>query len=207
MQGLKSSKTYSLYDARQLAKPRGGGKTIDSDKPGQLLEIDHTFYSKNNRGLLPKSKNQQYIGAVVVVDVFSGYTDAEPVKSTQQYDTLIAVRKIFKRLKTKMSLTGTLQSDGGVEYRNPNAAGRNLFTEMVNSFGLTYIQVSRKTAVHVEQRNNDLRKNINSRLAASGSKNWVPLLKPMIREINKTVFTDYRQPNSPNELLKLPRKE
>ena len=122
------------------------------------------------------------MGAVVLVDVFSGYTDAEAIKSTAQAETIGAVRKILRRLAGKMTLRGgTLQSDGGTEYKNPNTDKRNMFTEMVNGFGLTYIQVSRKTAVHVEARNNDLRKNINSRLAASGSKNWVPLLKPMLR--------------------------
>ena len=102
-----------------------------------------------------------------------------------------------------MKLKGsTLQSDGGVEYKSTQATdgSRNSFTEMVNSFGISYVQVSRRTCVHVEARNGDIRRAINSRLAASGSKKWTGLVTGIIKAINTSSASDHRAPHTPAEI-------
>lgn len=68
---------------------------------------------------------------------------------------------------------------------------------------MDYNQTAKRPCVHVESRNNDIRSSVNSRLAASGSKRWLSVFPAMISKINSTSFTDHRQPNSPNQLLRL----
>ena len=48
-----------------------------------------------------------------------------------------------------------------------------------------------------------IRSNINSSLAASGSKNWMGVWKKVVNGLNASPFTDWRKPQSPNDILKL----
>ena len=74
---------------------------------------------------------------------------------------------------------------------------------MVNAeFGMEYVQTAKRTCVHVESRNKDIRTAVNSRLAASGSKNWYAIYAPIIKQINDTPATDDRAPHSPSEMVK-----
>ena len=106
---------------------------MDPGEPrtGALLEIDHMYLSRNNRGILPRHRNRNRQGLVVVVDVLSGYTGAEAFRTTKQEETIPLVRKILREFAGKMKLKGSkIQSDGGVEYKSSQAEEgyRNAFT-------------------------------------------------------------------------------
>ena len=149
---------------------------------------------------------------MVVVEVLTGYTQVAPFKTTKQEETIPALRRILQKFKSVMKLKGSkLQSDGGVEYKSSQAdvGYRNAFTEMVNAeFGMTYVQTAKRTCVHVESRNKDIRTAVNSRLAASGSKSWITIYEPIIKQINETPATDDRAPHSPAQMVKFsPKKQ
>ena len=82
---------------------------MDGGKPrvGALLEVDHMYFSRNNRGLLPKSKNRGFQGLMVVIEVLTGYTQVAAFKTTKQQETVPALRAILQKFKSVMKLKGS----------------------------------------------------------------------------------------------------
>lgn len=96
---------------------------------------------------------------------------------------------------------GTCTTDRGSEF---NAGKPGIFQHTVTSFGLIYSALpSGRPAVHVESANKEIRTNINSRLAAIKSKNWVRLVSKIVNGWNNTSFTDWRAPRTPLEIVQL----
>jgi hypothetical protein len=160
---IKSTKNYQLNDARQLSKPKGGA-TVDGDRVGGLLEADLAVFSKSDKGILSRTANGGHAGLLVIVDAMSGYVGVEPYKSRTGSEIAKLARRILTRFKGKMKLKGgTLISDSGVEFIGTgNEGARNVFTAAVNDYGLKYSAVKKgRTAVHVESKNGDIRRNIN----------------------------------------------
>lgn len=205
---VKSTTNYQLYDARQVSKPRGG-PTVDAERVGALLEIDLAVFSQGkSTGILPRDKNAGYTGLVVVIDALSGYVQAEAYKTKTIDEVTSLTRTILRKFQARMKLKGgTAQHDGGGEFGG-GGGGTSKFTDMVTSFGIKEIALPKsRSAVHVEGVNNQIRKNINSRLAASGKKSWVSIYRKIISGLNNTSFTDWRAPQTPLEITKLSPKE
>ena len=96
---------------------------------------------------------------------------------------------------------GTCTTDRGSEF---NAGKPGIFQHTVTSFGLTYNALpSGRPAVHVESANKNIRNNINSRLAATKSNNWVRLVSKIVSGWNNTSFTDWRAPRTPLDIVRL----
>ena len=79
---------------------------------------------------------------------------------------------------------GVLMTDGGSEFSSAKTEFGNVFTDMVTGMGLTYKQAPRRTCVHVESKNKDIRQAINSRLHASDSVNWVRIYPSIVKRMN-----------------------
>ena len=156
-----------------------------------MLEVDLAIFSLNNRGLLPKNKNDGNVGLVVVVDVLSGYAGARAFKTKSPEFITPLVRSILTQFKTKMSFKdGTLMTDGGSEFSSAKTEFGNVFTDMVTGMGLIYKQAPKRTCVHVESKNKDIRQAINSRLHASGSVNWVGIYPAIVKRMNTVKHVD-----------------
>ena len=103
---LKDEELYQLY--KRVIKDKG--KQIPkmmNIEPKSVLQCD-TLY-------LPEDKGYKY--ALVVVDVATGYTDAEPLKTHNATETLTAFKKIQTREPLKKAPTYTLQCDSGTEFQ------------------------------------------------------------------------------------------
>ena len=200
---IKSTKNYQLNDARQISKP-SGGQAIVIERVGALIEVDLMVFSGNaTKGILPQNKNKGFVGLVVVVDALSQYVVAEPYKSKEPDWIAGITRRLLAKMRTAgIKLKGgTCTSDRGAEF---NTGRPGIFSQTVTAFGLTYKPLpAGRPAVHVESANKNIRMNINSRLAASKSKNWVNLVSKMIGGLNNTSFTDWRAPMTPREVVKL----
>ena len=132
---IKSTKTYQLHDARQVSKPKGG-KAIAVARVGALLEVDlMQFSGSKTSGILPRNKNDGFVGLVVIVDALSQYVAAVPYK-TKQPDFIAAItRKLLTKMRTAgIKLKGgTLTTDRGSEF---NVGKPGIFSQTVTSFGL-----------------------------------------------------------------------
>lgn len=145
----------------------------------------------------------------MIVDGLSGYCDVEPYsKGTVEHISELT-RTILKRMGQKMKLRGgKCFSDAGTEFLGPKGQRSNLFTDVVTGFGMRYSALpTAHIATYVEEKNGDIRRNINSILAKKGSKKWTEIYRQVVNGLNSSSFTDFRAPRSPNDILKLSAKE
>ena len=176
---------------------------------GAHIEIDRAVFSKDNNGILKKSKNDQKVGLIVVVDLLSNYCDAEAYTTGYVEDTAALTKKILTRMSKKMKLRGgKCFTDSGAEFLGPSGNRSNAFVDMVTKFGMSYNALPTKhTAPHVEAKNGDIRRNINSMLAKSKKKRWVDIYREVITGLNNSSFTDHRAGLTPAEIVKMSPKE
>ena len=176
---------------------------------GAHVEIDRMFLSKDNNGILKEKDNDGKWGLLVVVDLLSSYADAEAFDSSTVVDTAKLTRKILKRMSRKMNFKGgKCFSDAGIEFIGPRANRSNAFIDTVTSFGMEYSALpTRHTAPFVENKNGDIRRNLNSLLARTKSKRWVSVWRKILTNINAASFTDDRAGLTPNEIVAMSPKE
>ena len=134
---------------------------------------------------LPDDKGFKF--ALVMVDVGSGLTDAEPLKERDAESVLTAYKKITARNPLKNAPKYMLQCDSGVEFKG-------VFSTYVKSKGVTIrvgeVGRSRQQAI-AESRNKTIAEALFHRqvsqelLTEQPSKEWVNHLKTVIKVINK----------------------
>ena len=134
---------------------------------------------------LPDDDDFKY--ALVVVDLHTGLTDAEPLKDKEQATVTEAIKEIYKR--SILDKPARLETDPGVEFKG-------LFTEYCQEEGISHrlgkTGRHRQQAV-VEQRNGVIAEALNLRMAAfeqiSGdtSRLWVSFLPKVIAAINNNL--------------------
>ena len=99
-------------------------------------------------------------------------------------------------------------SDSGSEFIGPRGNRSNAFIDVVTGFGMSYSALPTKhTAPFVENKNNDIRRNVNTILAKNKSKRWITVYRDVINNINNSSFTDDRAGLTPNDILKMSPKE
>lgn len=99
-----------------------------------------------------------------------------------------------------------LFADSGSEWIGIRGDGaENTFTKQITAFGVDVrFLPPRHPAVFVESRNNNIRTNINSRLAAKKSKKWVSIYKGIVGALNKAALTPpVYNALSPLDIIKL----
>ena len=173
---LKNEEVHQL-----LKKPKKDkGKEVphmENIEPMAVCQCDLLY--------LPDDKGYKF--ALVMVDVGSGLTDAEPLKARDAESVLKAYKKITAREPLKNAPTYILQCDSGVEFQGG-------FATYVKSKGIT-IRVgdtgrSRQQAI-AESRNKTIAEALFHRqvsqelLTEQPSTEWVNHLKTVIKVINK----------------------
>lgn len=127
-------------------------------------------YAKNNKGF-------RYI--LVVINVFSKYVWAEPVKRKTAKDVTHAMKKILSQMKIKPK---NLQTDLGKEFYNKE------FESLIKSEGINhYSTFSILKASVVERVNRTLKSIMWKQFSLQGSYKWLNLLPKIVMEYNNRV--------------------
>jgi hypothetical protein len=164
------------------------------DKANAVHQIDLLF--------LPMDKGFKY--ALVVVDVFSGMTEAEKLKTKTAREVIKALTKIYNR--GVLSIPFKLEADPGKEFMGDfNRYARD--NEIVIKRGKP--NRHRQQSL-VERRNRIISQKIFRRqtqqelLTGQASTQWVDDLPTYIEEINKEIKTK-KKPCDPNDIKWAPR--
>ena len=219
---LQDQELYQLY--KKPKKDHGQEIPHMQDiKPKAILQADLLY--------LPEDGGFKY--ALVVVDISTGYTDAEPLKTREAATVLAAFKKITNREPLKGCPTYLLQCDNGVEFKG-------VFAKYIQSLGvgIRYGKVGRsRQQCYVEQRNKVIGQALfhtmiaQELLTEEECKQWTKRLKVVIKALNTyvkertpvavpakstpyipkgTILLSVGQPvrimlDKPEDLLKLPR--
>ena len=172
---LKDQELYQLY--KKPKKDHGQEIPHMQDiKPKAILQADLLY--------LPEDGGYKY--ALVVVDISTGYTDAEPLKTREAATVLAAFKKITNREPLKGCPTYLLQCDNGVEFKG-------VFAKYIQSLGvgIRYGKVGRsRQQSYVEQRNKVIGQALfhtmiaQELLTEEECKNWTKRLKVVIKALN-----------------------
>ena len=173
---LKNEELFQLYKKPKKDKGRNI-PTMQDIEPKAVCQADLIY--------LPDDKDYKY--ALVVVDVSTGLTDAEPLKERNADTVLTAFKKIRAREPLKNSPTYVLQTDSGSEFKG-------VFAKYIASLGITLrygaVGRSRQQAI-VEARNKTIGQALFYRmtgqeiLTEEESKHWIKRIKEVIKDINK----------------------
>lgn len=167
-----------------------------------LTEIAPNIIHQADLLFLPDDNGYKY--ALVVVDVGSSITDAEPLKSKEQNVVLSAFKKIYNR-DILSSLPKIMQVDAGNEFKG---IVQNWFENQDIRYRIAKVGRHRQQA-KVERRNqiiaNALFKRMASQEAITGdvSKEWVDDLPLLITAMNKKTKKQnkYKKDKIPEKVL------
>ena len=174
---LKHQELYNLYRTPKKDKGKEMPKTLGIPA-GNVYQTDILY--------MPEDKKYKYV--LVVVDVGSGITDAEPMKELNSSATLEAIKNIFSRgiLKTPEY---KIQSDMGKEFYGD-------FLKYFNDHGIIirYAKAGRsRSQSFVEARNKQIAQALFMRMTGQElitgetSRDWVDDLPDVIKTINENV--------------------
>ena len=140
-------------------------------------------YSKFNRGY-------RYI--LVVINVFSKYVWAEPVKTKSGKDVAAAMKTILHTLKTNPQ---NLQTDRGTEFFNQH------FQKLMERFKINhYSTFSNLKASVVERVNRTLKTRMWKMFSLQGNYRWLNILQDIVKDYNNTKHsTIAMKPNQVNK--------
>lgn len=148
---------------RRKTEIRGHNETFQAD----LVEM--IPYAKENR-------NFKYI--LTVIDVFSKYAWAFPIKTKSAAETTSAMEKILK----SGAVPKNIQTDMGKEFFNDK------FKKLTKLYQINhYSTYSTKKAAIVERFNRTLKSKMWKMFSFNGSYQWVNMLKKLLDEYNNTV--------------------
>lgn len=190
--------TNNYYDVFSLAKLKNKAKTLQNQELYQILrkpKKDKPKEATHMRGVGPNTLYQSdilylpndngYKYALILVDVSTGITDAEPLKAKDQESILEAFKKIFKR-KIFKSFPLFLAVDDGAEFKG---IVRDYFIN--NKVLIKYGKPGRsRQQAYAEQRNKIIGQALLERMAAQElltderSTAWVKDLPKIIKAIN-----------------------
>jgi len=129
-------------------------------------------YSKDNRGY-------KYI--LFVIDCFSKYLWAEPIKNKTGIEITNAFENIFKRATVNPT---NLQTDMGKEFYN--ATAQNLFKKLNINHYSTY---STKKAAIVERVIRTIKNNLYKLFSLRGKYKWIDKLQDVVNKYNNTIHS------------------
>lgn len=129
--------------------------------------------------MLPHAKcNKNYRYILIVIDVFSKYVWAVPLKSKSGEDVTQAMREI---LVTDNRIPINLQTDMGKEFYNSK------FQELMKKYNIRhYSTYSSKKSSVVERVNRTLKSMMYKKFSINGSFRWYNLLDDIVRKYNNT---------------------
>lgn len=129
--------------------------------------VDMIAYSKENKGY-------KYI--LVVINCFSKFVWAVPLKTKSGVEVTAAMKKVFE-----MQRPNNLQTDMGKEFFNKN------FTNLMDAYKVNhYSTYSEKKASIVERVNRTLKNIMWKEFHVRGSYKWIDFLSEVVRKYNDT---------------------
>ena len=140
-------------------------------------------YAKFNRGY-------RYI--LVVINVFSKYVWALPVKSKTSKNVSAAMEKILNEVKnnpkSKQGVPKNIQSDRGLEFYAKD------FKKLMETFNINhYSTFSNMKASIVERVNRTLKNKMWKQFSVQGSYKWLKLLPEIVNKYNNTIHSVIRK--------------
>jgi len=194
----KQEKINNFYQTFNLTKMNHKGKILKDQELYNLYKIpkqDKGLEMPKTLGIAPENvyqtdilympEDQKYKYVLVVADVGSGITDAEPMKDLNSSSTLEAIKSIFIRGILKFPKY-KIQSDGGAEFKGN-------FQKYFSDKGviIRYGKAGRsRSQALVESRNKQISKSLFMRMVAQElitgepSLDWVEDLPNVIKTIN-----------------------
>lgn len=155
---------------KNFARRRVIVKGLDDLFQADLVEM--IPYAKQNRGF-------KYI--LVVIDVFSKFVWAEPVKNKSSVEVTKAMKKIFSSIKQTPK---NLQTDQGKEFYNKD------FKALMKNFNINhYSTYSSMKASIVERVNRTLKSKMWREFSMQGNYKWLNLLPKVVERYNNTVHS------------------
>lgn len=158
-------------------------KGIDDLWQADLVEMGN--YASHN-------KNYRYL--LTVIDTFSKYAWAAPLKTKTALEVTKAMTEILKSNR----IPKNLQTDDGKEFFNKH------FSKLMHEYGINhYSTYSRMKASIVERFNRTLKGMMWKEFSFNGSYHWIDIYKDLINEYNRKVHRTIKMPpievNSSNE--------
>src|SRR5208282_327034 len=165
---LQSQSSYTLHKpARKAGYKTRPYRTGGIDHQWQMDLVDMIQESKHNEGY-------KYI--LTVIDIFSRYAWAEPLKTKSPQHVMVALRKIFEQGRKPMKV----QSDQGLEFESK--VMKNFFA----SLGIEQFSVkSQFKAAIVERFNRTLKNKMFSYFTFANTHKWLDILPKLIAGYNK----------------------
>jgi hypothetical protein len=166
---LSNQITYTLHKPKRRQFQRNPIVVSGIDKQWQADLVDMQHFAKNN-------DNYKYL--LTVIDVFSKYAFAVPLKVKTGEVTAAALDKIFEKRRPD-----TLQTDKGREFEN--VAVR----EVLRNHSVAYF-TTRNTEIKcaiVERFNKTLRGRMFRYFTANGSHRYVEILPTLVEAYNRSV--------------------
>ena len=165
MDWLKTQPAYSLHKPMRRRFPTRKYQTSGLNELWQMDLMEMIPYSSVNKGY-------KYI--LTVIDVFSRFARAEPLKSKNSAALVLSLTKLFKQDTPRY-----VQTDLGREFYNKQVAA--LFKE----HGIKHYSVnSQFKAAVVERFNRTLRERFNRYFTHRGNKVWIDALPKIIDAYN-----------------------
>ena len=133
------------------------------------------------------NKGNKYI--LIVIDVFSKFVWAHPLKSKMGREVATAFKKILKNLPKN------LQTDQGKEFYNKD------FMQVMKSYGINhYSTFSSIKASVVERVIRTIKSSMWKSFTLQGNKKWIDLLPEVVEKYNNTYHTTIKmRPNQVNK--------
>jgi len=158
-----------LHGPARLRYPRRRVITRGLHELWQADLVDMQPYAKVNRGM-------RYI--LTVIDVYSKFAWAEPIKKKTGDEMKKAFARILRRTPAKPKL---LQTDKGTEFYNAP------FSQWLRTHGIRhYSTFSNTKASVVERFNRTLKERMWMRFSGEGTHRWIGMLTSLLRDYNNT---------------------
>ncbi|XP_064647449.1 uncharacterized protein LOC135500132 [Lineus longissimus] len=134
-----------------------------------------------------ESKNKGYRYILTVIDLFSRYAWAVPVKSKRGEEIRDAFKVIFREAKPVATIPEKIKLDDGTEFYNKH------FKEFLTENNIEWFSAfSSKKAVVVERINRTLKDNMWKFFTAEETDKWIDLLDDLVSGYNNSFHYEYR---------------
>jgi hypothetical protein len=157
----------------------------------QMRGIDDT-YQIDLVEMIPYAKqNRHYKYILTIIDIFSKYAWAFPIKNK----TSLCVMNEMKKLFNEGHVPKNIHSDMGKEFYNAK------FRQLMNEYNINhYSTFTSKKAAIVERFNRTLKNNMWQKFHLQGSHNWIKILPSLLWKYNNTKHRTIQM--KPNEVSK-----
>lgn len=143
----------------------------------QMRGIDETFQIDLVEMIPYANQNQQFKYILTIIDIFSKYAWAYPLKSKKGKEVAREMERVFKSGR----IPKNIHSDMGKEFYNSE------FNRLMNKYNINlYSTFSSKKASIIERFNRTLKSKMWQKLHLQGSYKWLKILKPLLDEYNNT---------------------